>query len=58
MTRMIVSDPEILGGTPGFRGTRVPVYLVTDMMEQGTLVEEILNGLSVFIMIVDWERLP
>ena len=58
MTRMIVSDPEIMGGTPVFRVTRVPVYLMTDMMEQGTPVEEILNGLSVFILIVDLERLP
>jgi hypothetical protein len=26
--RLVVSDPEILGGDPVFRGTRVPVHLI------------------------------
>ena len=41
---MVQSDPEIMAGTPVFRGTRVPVYLVADMIEQGTRIEEILEG--------------
>ena len=32
---MVQSDPEIMAGAPVFRGTRVPVYLITDMIEQG-----------------------
>lgn len=42
--RMVVSDPEIMGGTPVFRGSRIPVELVADMVAQGASVEEILQG--------------
>lgn len=42
--RMIISDPEIMGGTPIFRGTRVPVYLVADMLAAGATMEEIREG--------------
>jgi uncharacterized protein (DUF433 family) len=41
---MVVSDPEIMRGTPVFKGTRVPVDLVADMLSQGATVEEILEG--------------
>ncbi len=41
---MIHSDPEIMGGTPVFRGTRIPVCLVADMVAQGTPIDEILEG--------------
>ena len=42
--RMVVSDPEIMGGTPVFRGTRIPVDLVAAMNADGATVEEILEG--------------
>jgi uncharacterized protein (DUF433 family) len=42
--QMVVSDPEIMGGTPVYRGTRIPVDLVATMSEQGATVEEILEG--------------
>ncbi len=42
--KMVVSDPEIMRGTPVFRGTRIPVDLVADMLAQGATVEEILEG--------------
>jgi len=42
--RMVVSDPEIMRGTPVFRGTRIPVELVADMLAQGASEEEILEG--------------
>jgi uncharacterized protein (DUF433 family) len=42
--RMIVSDPEIMKGTPVYRGTRIPVHAIADMLAQGTLAEEILEG--------------
>lgn len=38
------SDPEIMAGIPVFRGTRIPVYLIADMVEQGTPVNEIIEG--------------
>jgi len=41
---MVISDPEIMGGTPVFRGTRVPVDLVADMLAAGATAEEILEG--------------
>jgi uncharacterized protein (DUF433 family) len=41
---MVVSDPEIMRGTPVFRGTRIPVDLVADMLAQGATAEEILEG--------------
>jgi uncharacterized protein (DUF433 family) len=40
----IQSDPEIMAGTPVFRGTRIPVYLIAEMIEQGTRIDEILEG--------------
>ena len=41
---MAVRDPEILLGTPVFKGTRIPVDLVADMLAQGATVGEILEG--------------
>jgi uncharacterized protein (DUF433 family) len=40
---LIVSDPEILGGTPVFRGTRVPVSTVFDNLADGVGLDEILR---------------
>src|ERR1700681_2082803 len=34
--RLVVSDPEILGGEPVFRGTRVPVHLIATLLGQGS----------------------
>jgi len=42
--RLVASDPEIMGGDPVFRGTRVPVHLVAVMMEQGDTVEGVMGG--------------
>lgn len=44
MEEMVVSDPEIMRGTPVFNGTRIPVDLVADMLAQGATAEEILEG--------------
>src|ERR1700736_659828 len=41
---MIVSDSEIMRGTPVYRGTRIPVELIADMLSQGAKPEEILEG--------------
>jgi len=43
-TRVIQSDPEIMQGTPVFRGTRIPVYLIAEMLERGVSSKEILDG--------------
>lgn len=35
----VVSDPEILGGTPVFVGTRVPVRILFEHLEAGDSLE-------------------
>jgi uncharacterized protein (DUF433 family) len=42
--KMVVEDPEIRGGEPCIRGTRVGVYELARMLEQGTSEDEILAG--------------
>jgi uncharacterized protein (DUF433 family) len=42
--QLVVKDPEIMRGTPVFKGTRIPVDLVADMLAQGATAEEILEG--------------
>ena len=41
---VIVSDSEILGGTPCFRGTRVPVVSLIDYLEAGDSLDEFLDN--------------
>lgn len=44
-TKQIVhSDPEILGGTPVFVGTRVPVDALIDFLEGGATIEDFLEN--------------
>lgn len=40
---LVVSDPEIRGGEPVVKGTRIPVYLIGDLREQGAPEAEILE---------------
>jgi uncharacterized protein (DUF433 family) len=45
MSNSIVSrDPDILGGTPVFRGTRVPVQTLLDYVEAGESIDAFLEG--------------
>ncbi len=46
MESVIVKNPKILGGTPVFRGTRVPLQLLFDSLERGHTLEEFLAGYS------------
>lgn len=41
---VIVKDQEILGGTPVFRGTRVPIQNLFDYLEGGQSLEDFLQG--------------
>jgi uncharacterized protein (DUF433 family) len=41
---VIVRDPEVLGGTPCFRGTRVPVDSLIDYLEAGDTLDEFLDN--------------
>ena len=40
---VVHSDPEILGGTPVFVGTRVPVKALLDYLEGGHRLEDFLD---------------
>ena len=40
----IVRDRDILGGTPVFRGTRVPIQAMFDYLEGGETLEDFLAG--------------
>lgn len=40
---IIVRDPDILGGTPVFRGTRVPFQALLDYLEGGQTLDEFLD---------------
>ena len=41
---IVHSDPEILGGTPVFVGTRVPIQNLTEHLEAGDSAEEFLEA--------------
>lgn len=40
---VIIRDPEILGRTPVFRGTRVPFQALPDYLEAGQTLDEFLE---------------
>jgi uncharacterized protein (DUF433 family) len=44
MAQAIVRDPEIMHGTPVFRGTRVPVQTLFEYLEGGDSLENFLEG--------------
>ena len=44
VSAIISSDPETLGGTPVFTGTRVPVQNLLDYLEAGDSIDEFLEG--------------
>lgn len=41
--RQVEVDPEIRGGEPVFRGTRIPVHMIADFLERGVPRAEILE---------------
>lgn len=45
MDKPIVScSPDIMGGTPVFAGTRVPIQTLLDYLEAGESIDEFLKG--------------
>jgi uncharacterized protein (DUF433 family) len=42
-TDLITIDPDILGGTPVFKGTRVPVKALFDYIENNYTIKEFLE---------------
>ncbi|MDJ0601119.1 MAG: DUF433 domain-containing protein [Crocosphaera sp.] len=43
ISSIIHSDPDILGGTPVFRGTRVPIKTLLDYLEAGDSLDVFLD---------------
>jgi uncharacterized protein (DUF433 family) len=43
LEQIVHRDPEILGGTPVFRGTRVPLRSLFDYLEGGETLDEFLR---------------
>ncbi|MGH2360657.1 MAG: DUF433 domain-containing protein [bacterium] len=41
---LITSSPDVLGGTPVFTGTRVPVQTLIDYLEGGETIDDFLDG--------------
>jgi uncharacterized protein (DUF433 family) len=43
--RPIIScSPDVMGGTPVFAGTRVPIQTVLDYLEAGETIDDFLEG--------------
>lgn len=42
--KIITTDPEIMGGTPCFVGTRVPLQTLLDYLEAGDSIDGFLEG--------------
>ena len=43
MAKKIVVDPKIMLGKPVFEGTRVPIYLVLELLAEGVTAQEIVK---------------
>jgi uncharacterized protein (DUF433 family) len=41
---VVSRSPDVMGGTPVFRGTRVPVQTLLDYLEAGDTIDEFLAG--------------
>ena len=44
INKYIVADSEICGGTPTFKGTRIMVSIVLEMLEDGADTKEIIEA--------------
>jgi uncharacterized protein (DUF433 family) len=45
MTKQIItSSPDVMGGTPVFAGTRVPVQTLMDYIKGGESIDDFLDG--------------
>jgi len=42
--QIITSSPDVMGGTPVFAGTRVPVQTLLDYLKAGETIDDFLDG--------------
>ena len=43
MFKYISVHPEICGGKPCIRGTRIPIYMILELLEEGLTFDEIIR---------------
>jgi uncharacterized protein (DUF433 family) len=43
-SNLVTSSPDILGGTPVFTGTRVPIQTLVDYLKAGESIDDFLDG--------------
>jgi uncharacterized protein (DUF433 family) len=43
-TQIISTSPDLMGGTPVFAGTRVPVQTLLDYLKAGESIDDFLDG--------------
>ena len=43
-TKLVSSSTEVLGGTPVFAGTRVPIQTLVDCLKAGDTIDDFLDG--------------
>ena len=44
MKKIVSSKPGVMGGTPVFSGTRVPIQTLIDYLEAGDSIDDFLEG--------------
>ena len=44
MKKVVSRHPEVMGGTPCFAGTRVPIHTLVDYLKAGDTVDDFLDG--------------
>ena len=42
--QIVETNPEVMSGTPVFKGTRVPVQTLIDYLKAGESIEDFLDG--------------
>ena len=45
-TAFVQSQPDIMGGTPVFAGSRVPVHTLVEYLQAGDTIDDFLEGFS------------
>jgi uncharacterized protein (DUF433 family) len=44
VSNIVQSSPDVLGGTPVFAGTRVPIQTLIEYLEGGETIDDFLDG--------------